>query len=305
MNRVAVAIRGQAIGRRMYDTMITLVGNALNTPEFRRLEPSQVLVANFKVATTSRRYDRQSNKWVDGSSLRVRVNCWRRLAENVGQCVHVGDPLIITGRLYSREWEGEDNIKRISYELDAAAVGHDLSRGVGRFSRQKASLGTIAVEDDDADSRVNGERSVSVAELNNRPRVRVYDEELGGYVTTTDINGMDIGSGFSSVGGLPGNGPAGGEEADPFSGDRELAAAFAADRAAFDGNDEHEEDRPDESFDSSAFAELATSRDVFAAEGVGGEDESGEESDGEKPDEGSSGEEPSRRRRRTKVGASA
>jgi single-strand DNA-binding protein len=172
----------------MFDTLVTVVGNVLNTPEWRRLEESGVVVANFKIATTSRRYDRHSNRWVDGASLRVRVNCWRRLAENVGMCVNVGDPLIVTGRLYSREWESEDHVKRVSYELDAVAVGHDLARGRGRFTRQRAGLGTTAMEDSEADNRVGGERTVAVPELTDRPRKQVYDEELGGYVTTLELD---------------------------------------------------------------------------------------------------------------------
>lgn len=65
----------------MFDTYVTIVGNVLTTPEWRRTTQSNTLVANFKVASTARRLDRDSGRWVDGNSLRVRVNCWRKLAE--------------------------------------------------------------------------------------------------------------------------------------------------------------------------------------------------------------------------------
>jgi single-strand DNA-binding protein len=129
--------------------MITIVGNALNTPEWRRLESSKTLVAKFKVAATSRRYDREHGRWVDGASLRVRVNCWRRLAENVSASVLSGDPLIVTGRMYTRDWIGDDGQRRVSYELDAVAVGHDLSRGQSRFTRQRRASSTTVVDEDD------------------------------------------------------------------------------------------------------------------------------------------------------------
>jgi len=176
----------------MFDTMVTVVGNVLNTPQWRRIDDGQLLVTNFKVAGTSRRYDRQADQWVDGSSLRVRVNCWRRLAENVNACVTVGDPVIVTGRLYSREWEGEDHIRRISYEIDAVAVGHDLAKGRGRFTRQRANLTTTSIEDDEAEARVRGSLSTPVDELNDVPRERIYDEELGGYVTAVQGFSADI-----------------------------------------------------------------------------------------------------------------
>ncbi|MEU1841938.1 hypothetical protein ABZ489_32800, partial [Micromonospora chersina] len=56
----------------MFDTYVTIVGNVLTAPEWRRTTQSNTLVANFKVASTARRLDRDSGRWVDGNSLRVR-----------------------------------------------------------------------------------------------------------------------------------------------------------------------------------------------------------------------------------------
>jgi single-strand DNA-binding protein len=146
----------------MFDTYVTVVGNALTAPEWRRTTGSQALVANFKVASTSRRYDKDSGRWVDGDSLRVRVTCWRRLAEGVASSVMVGDPLVVTGRMYTRDWTTEDGQRRVSYELEAAAVGHDLSRGRAKFLRNRASTATHVVEDDESDTRIGGEPSEPV-----------------------------------------------------------------------------------------------------------------------------------------------
>src|SRR5512142_3021066 len=130
----------------MFDTVVTIVGNALNTPEWRRLPSTQTTVAKFKVAATSRRYDKERGRWVDGPSLRVRVNCWRRLAENVEASVITGDPVIVTGRIYTRDWVGDDGQHRVSYEMDAVAVGHDLARGRSKFERNR-SLNTTMIDD--------------------------------------------------------------------------------------------------------------------------------------------------------------
>src|SRR3954464_11561331 len=119
----------------MYDTTVTIIGNALNAPELRQINGSGTNVANFRVASTSRRYDKDSGRWVDGPSLRVRVTCWRRLAEGVERSVVTGDPLVVTGRMYTRDWVGEDGQHRVSYELEAVAVGHDLARGLATFTR--------------------------------------------------------------------------------------------------------------------------------------------------------------------------
>lgn len=141
----------------MFDTYLTLVGNVLTAPEWRRTTNTNALVANFKVASTSRRFDRDNNKWTDGNSVRVRVNCWRRLAEGVAASLMVGDPVIVVGRLYTREWTDEHQQRRLMYELEAVAVGHDLSRGRGKFYRTRPNASTSMVESADADARVNGE----------------------------------------------------------------------------------------------------------------------------------------------------
>jgi single-strand DNA-binding protein len=152
----------------MYDTTVTLVGNALNAPELRQTNGTGTNVASFRVASTSRKFDRDSGRWVDGPSLRVRVTCWRRLAESVQRCVFTGDPVIVTGRMYTRDWIADDGQHRVSYELEAVAVGHDLSRGQSTFSRFRPSSTTSAVEDAESDARVRGEASRPVAP--SRPR---------------------------------------------------------------------------------------------------------------------------------------
>ncbi|MBV1854160.1 single-stranded DNA-binding protein [Catellatospora tritici] len=149
----------------MFDTYVTIVGNALTAPEWRRTQQSGQLVANFKVASTARRLDRATGRWVDSNSLRVRVNCWRRLAEGVASSVMIGDPVIVTGRLYTRDWLDEEGQHRVMYELEAVAVGHDLSRGRGRFARTKPGTGTSAVEDGSAESRVGNEETVAAPDL--------------------------------------------------------------------------------------------------------------------------------------------
>ncbi|HYN97003.1 MAG TPA: single-stranded DNA-binding protein [Pilimelia sp.] len=146
----------------MFDTYVTIVGNVLTAPEWRRTTNTGSLVANFKVASTARRLDRERGRWVDGNSLRVRVTCWRKLAEGVSSSLMTGDPVVVAGRLYTRDWTDADGNHRAMYELEAVAVGHDLSRGRGTFTRTRTALTTSAVEDDEADARVRDESSEAV-----------------------------------------------------------------------------------------------------------------------------------------------
>jgi single-strand DNA-binding protein len=163
----------------MFDTYVTIVGNVLTLPEWRRTAQSGALVTTFKVASTARRLDRDTRRWVDGNSLRVRVNCWRRLAEGVAASVMVGDPVVVFGRMYTRDWIDDAGNHRTLYELEAIAVGHDLSRGRARFARNRPSPATSEVADAEAAARVRGEQteSVSTAEAPVRRDARPFAHE--------------------------------------------------------------------------------------------------------------------------------
>ncbi|MEG3636095.1 single-stranded DNA-binding protein [Micromonospora palythoicola] len=221
----------------MFDTYMTIVGNVLTAPEWRRTAQSNTLVANFKVASTARRLDRDSGRWVDGNSLRVRVNCWRKLAEGVAASVMVGDPVVVCGRLYTRDWVDDAGNHRTLYELEAVAVGHDLSRGRGRFLRNRPTLATSAVSDADAERRVQGEPTEPVpddeapARLDHRP----VDDDF----ELADISGFGIGAaaerhpgrdgGFdpgSGVGFDPGSTVSDSTSGSPKSGDDHLSSEF-------------------------------------------------------------------------------
>ncbi|NUS74287.1 MAG: single-stranded DNA-binding protein [Corynebacteriales bacterium] len=131
----------------MFETPVTIVGNVIDPPKHRRL-PSGASVTNFRVASTARKFDRTREEWVDGDSLFVRVTCWRQLADNTIRSVFQGDPVIVTGRLCTKDYE-VDGQRRSSFELDAQAVGPNLARGLSEFTRNRsvASLTTTDLEE--------------------------------------------------------------------------------------------------------------------------------------------------------------
>jgi single-strand DNA-binding protein len=144
----------------LFDTNLAIVGNVLTAPEWRRLAKSGSLVANFRVASTARRFDREKSQWVDGNNLRVRVTAWRRLAEGVASSIAVGDPVVVYGRLYSRDWKDENGNNRVSYEMEAFSIGHDLARGRAKFFRTRMAQLTSELEASDTEAFIRGETSV-------------------------------------------------------------------------------------------------------------------------------------------------
>ncbi|MFJ9029442.1 single-stranded DNA-binding protein [Streptomyces sp. NPDC102274] len=116
----------------MNDTVVTVVGNVATGVEFR--ESATGGVARFRFAATGRRWDRQKNGWADGPTSFYTVWAWRTLGANLAASVSVGEPLVVHGRLRVREDEREGQ-RRTSVEIDAMAVGHDLTRGTAAFRR--------------------------------------------------------------------------------------------------------------------------------------------------------------------------
>lgn len=117
----------------MYDTMITLTGNVGGDPQVRQVHG--VTVANFRVACTPRRFNRDNGEWEDGDTEWYSVAAWRTLGENCARSIRTGDAVVIQGRLSVDTWTTKGGLSATSFEVDAQVVGHDLSRGVSRFSR--------------------------------------------------------------------------------------------------------------------------------------------------------------------------
>lgn len=131
----------------MNDTQMTIVGNVVDDPR-RRETKNGFAVTNFRVASTSRRYDREHEKFVDNGTLYVTVTCWRAMAENVHRSIRKGQPVVVTGRYYMREYTVEEQV-RTAYELEATAVGHDLARGTSQFTRVYQSGPAVTVVRDE------------------------------------------------------------------------------------------------------------------------------------------------------------
>jgi single-strand DNA-binding protein len=130
----------------MNDTYMTVVGNVVDDPRMRITKTGHA-VTNFRLASTPRRIDRESGRWVDCPTLFVNVTCWRAMGENVAASLHKGQPVLVTGRYYTRPYEVNETI-RIAYELEANAVGHDLSRGTSEFCKvfRPAGVAHVAVD---------------------------------------------------------------------------------------------------------------------------------------------------------------
>ncbi|MFD5629345.1 single-stranded DNA-binding protein [Streptomyces sp. NPDC127072] len=116
----------------MNETTVCAVGNVATPPVYRELAGGAS--ARFRLAVTARYWDREKSAWTDGHTNFFTVWANRALATNVGASVSVGDPVIVQGRLKVRT-EQRDGQSWTSADIDAVAIGHDLSRGTSAFRR--------------------------------------------------------------------------------------------------------------------------------------------------------------------------
>ncbi len=122
------------------DVTITVVGNLVEDPELR-FTSSGAAVAKFRVASTPRILDRQTNEWKDGEALFLQCNIWRQAAENVAESLHKGARVIVTGRLRQRTYETREGEKRTVFELEVDEVGPSLRYATAKVQRMSRSSG--------------------------------------------------------------------------------------------------------------------------------------------------------------------
>lgn len=93
-----------------------VIGNLTRDPEVRQT-PAGQKVANFGVATNF--------AWTDQSGVKKEkveyhnIVVWRKLADIVEQYLRKGRKVFVEGRLQTRDWEGEDGVKRSRTEIVA------------------------------------------------------------------------------------------------------------------------------------------------------------------------------------------
>ena len=122
------------------ETVITVVGNLVDDPELR-FTPSGAAVANFRIASTPRTFDRQANEWKDGEALFLSCSVWRQAAENVAESLQRGMRVIVQGRLKQRSYETREGEKRTVIELEVDEVGPALAFATAKVTRASRSGG--------------------------------------------------------------------------------------------------------------------------------------------------------------------
>ena len=89
---------------------ITLLGHLGRDPEVKQL-PSGNTVTNISLATSRKRQDGEITTWWRGA-------VWGARGEAMARFLKKGDPVLIVGEPYAREWTDQQGASRVSMEVD-------------------------------------------------------------------------------------------------------------------------------------------------------------------------------------------
>ena len=124
----------------------TLVVRGLIATDPRLIETDKGLsVLSFRLAAPQRRFDAEAGRWTNDQTNWFSVSSFRKLAENSHSSLAKGDRVLVSGKLKIRDWDNGER-SGTSVELDAEAIGHDLTFGTTEFRRAEPA------EEDSEDS---------------------------------------------------------------------------------------------------------------------------------------------------------
>ena len=116
------------------EPVITLVGNLVADPELR-FTSSGSTVAKFRIASTPRYLDRQTNEWKDGDTVFLTCSAFRQTAENVIESLQRGTRVIVMGRLTQHSFQNEKDEKVTAYEVEVDEIGPSLRYVTARVTK--------------------------------------------------------------------------------------------------------------------------------------------------------------------------
>ncbi len=117
----------------MNTTVVTITGNVVNKPEVKSTQHG-VPFSSFRLAQTERRR-LPNGDFEDLATNFFQVTAFRALGLNVAASLDRGVPVVVHGRLRVNQFVRGDGSAGTSVEIDAYAVGPNLTMGTCEFSK--------------------------------------------------------------------------------------------------------------------------------------------------------------------------
>ena len=161
---------------------VTLVGYVAQEPNIRTTRTGKT-VTDLRVGITPRYRDQASGEWRDAESSYFTVSCWDRLAHHVRASMHKGEPVLVRGKFKTSTYEDKDGRPRTETKITANVVGHDLSRGVANYIRQRGKQQA-------ADAGASGDQVPESPDLTGGPDQMIDEEAIERF--GRDLNDADL-----------------------------------------------------------------------------------------------------------------
>jgi single-strand DNA-binding protein len=124
----------------------TLIGNAVNDIELRYSQNGKP-VAKVTIAVSDRKFDRQSNEWVDGDTWFARCTIFGDMAEHAAGSILKGTRVIAEGKIQQRDYEDRDGNKRTSVEVLIDEIGPSLRYATASVTKASRGQGSQVQSD--------------------------------------------------------------------------------------------------------------------------------------------------------------
>jgi single-strand DNA-binding protein len=118
------------------EASLTIIGNT-TAPAELRFTASGHAVANVTVAHTPRRFDKNSQQWVDEETVFMDCTAWREMAENMAETLsEKGIRVMVSGQLKAQSWDDKQTgQKRSKVVLDVDDIGPSLRFATAQVNR--------------------------------------------------------------------------------------------------------------------------------------------------------------------------
>lgn len=112
------------------DQPIIITGKLTEDPQMR-FTPSGAAVANFTIAFNPRRFDKNTNSWVNGEAVFWRCEAWNQgqltRAENICNMLKKADSVVAIGVIETKKWTTKEGEKREALQVRIESIGKDLT----------------------------------------------------------------------------------------------------------------------------------------------------------------------------------
>lgn len=149
-----------------------ILGNTTRDPELRYTANGQAVVS-FSVATNRRWTNRETNELQESTEFH-NIVAWGKLAEICNQILYKGRKVLVAGRLQTRNWEGQDGVKRYTTEIVAdqiSATGAPRGAGEQAITGSQSSSGQYFSK--------TSQNKASRNEKTQQPKNEIVDDKNG------------------------------------------------------------------------------------------------------------------------------